>query len=333
MYRVPISLIYSMSIWEKVSSRFPAGLQPLPPSDQGKDNLPDSLSVNELARVTLDAIADAVISTDASGHVYYMNSVAAELTGWTLQKARGLPLSEVFQIFDASTGKPLPDPARQAIAEKRAVKLAPDCVLVRLDQSEIHVEDSAAPILDDSGKIVGAVVIFRDARFSSSSVNKAFDLARHDPLTGLLNRIALHERFKLARSLAVRNHWKVGVLFMDVDRFKQINDSLGHAAGDKVLATIAQRLRDSLRDVDTLCRYGGDEFVALIAGLRQVDTAGKVSEKLKQAVAEPMHCSGREIRISVTIGASVFPDQGKDFGTLLQQADHEMLRLKQTSQR
>jgi diguanylate cyclase (GGDEF)-like protein/PAS domain S-box-containing protein len=329
---------------EQFPKRFPAASEltagtnkdsGLPPAasvgalaDQASPGIRGPLAVNELARVTLDSIADAVISTDAHGNVAYMNATAADMTGWTLQLAVGRPLAEVFRVIDATTGRPASDPALRAIAEDHAVALALNCVLVRRDGSEVEIEDSAAPIHDRLGRLVGAVIIFRDVRFSHAMVDRMLYLARHDPLTRQANRFALAEQFDLARRMARRHDWKVGVLFIDIDRFKFINDSLGHSAGDEVLVKVAQRLAGCLREADMLSRYGGDEFVVLLAEIREAEDAAMIVSKLQSAVAGPELVAGHAVNLSLSIGFSVYPDQGEDLRSLVQEADRAMFRVK-----
>lgn len=320
--------ISELAAWENEGGGLPAGESVGASQDQGPPEIRGPLGINELARVTLDSIADAVISTDANGDVTYLNSTAVEMTGWTLWQAAGRPLAEVLRVVDATTGRPAPDPALRAIAEDHSVALALNCVLVRRDGSEVEIEDSAAPIHDRQGRLVGAVIVFRDVRFSHAMVDRMLYLARHDPLTGQANRFALEEQFDLARRMASRHHWKIGVLFIDIDRFKFINDWLGHDAGDEVLVTVAKRLADCLRESDTLSRYGGDEFVLLLGEIRQAGDAVKVARKLQSALADPELIAGHAINLSLSIGSSVYPDDGADLRTLVQKADQAMLQTK-----
>lgn len=287
-----------------------------------------ALEVNDLARVTLDSIADAVISTDSDGNLTYMNATAVEMTGWTLGEAVGRTLADVFKVIDATTGRVVRDPGLHAIAEDHAVELAHNSVLVRRDGSEVEIEDSAAPIHGKNGQMLGAVIIFRDVRFSHAMVDRMLYLARHDPLTGKANRFALDEHFDLARRMARRHDWKIGVLFIDIDRFKTINDSLGHDAGDEVLITVAQLIQGCLRESDTLSRYGGDEFVVLLGEIQNAGHPALVAKKLKSALAGPELIAGQAIDLSLSIGISVYPDDGEDLHALVRQADQAMLQKR-----
>ncbi|MFU8832704.1 MAG: diguanylate cyclase domain-containing protein [Wenzhouxiangella sp.] len=320
-----------LSTWENEGGGIPAATSADSARDQAFYETPGPLKLNELARVTLNSIADAVISTDADGKVAYMNATAVKMTGWTLQQAVGRTMAEVFRVVDATTGEPAPDPGLHAISENQAVSLALNCVLVRRDGSEVEIEDSAAPIHDRHGRLVGAVIIFRDVRFSHAMVDRMLFLARHDPLTGQANRFALDEQFDLARRMARRHHWKIGVLFVDIDRFKFINDSLGHDAGDEVLVKVAKRLAGCLRESDTLSRYGGDEFVVLLSETQHSgDTLG-VARKLQAAMADPELIAGHAVDLSLSIGSSVYPDDGEDLRTLLQKADQTMMQTRTAS--
>src|SRR6202171_2473250 len=218
----------------------------------------------ERAQVTLNSIGDAVLSTDISGNVTYLNVVAEHMTGWSRKEALGHPLNEVFQIVDGTTHKPAQNPLELAIEENRTVGLTANCILVRRDGYESAIEDSAAPIHDRDGKVSGAVIVFHDVSMARAMVLEMSHLAQHDILTDLPNRLMLNDRLTQAISLARRNHHQLAVLFLDLDGFKNINDSLGHFVGDKLLQSISARLLACVRKSDTVSRQGGDEFVILL---------------------------------------------------------------------
>ncbi len=314
--------------WENEGGELPAEAGPDSSRDSGSQQMSSAFELNDLARVTLDSIADAVISTDCDGNIAYMNATAVKMTGWTLDEAASRTLADVFTVVDATTGQPVRDPGLHAVEEGHAVKLAINSVLVRRDGSEVEIEDSAAPIHDKDGRMLGAVIIFRDVRFSHAMVDRMLYLARQDPLTGKANRFALDEQFSLARRMARRHHWKIGVLFIDIDRFKSINDSLGHDAGDEVLITVAQLIHGCLRESDTLSRYGGDEFVVLLSEIRKAGDPALVAKKLQSALAGPELIAGQAIDLSLSIGVSVYPDDGEELHALVRKADQEMLQHK-----
>src|ERR1700674_1797400 len=227
----------------------------------------------ERAQVTLNSIGDAVLSTDTLGNVVYLNVVAEHMTGWSRKEAVGHPLRDVFQIIDGSTHKPSPNPMELAVQENRTVGLMANCILVRRDGYECAIEDSAAPIHDRDGQVAGAVIVFHDVSMARSMVLEMSHLAQHDGLTDLPNRLLLNDRLTQAISMALRNQHQLAVLFLDLDGFKQINDSLGHAIGDRLLQSIARRLTECSRVSDTVSRQGGDEFVVLLSEIEQAKDA------------------------------------------------------------
>jgi diguanylate cyclase (GGDEF)-like protein/PAS domain S-box-containing protein len=282
----------------------------------------------ERAQVTLNSIGDAVLCTDLAGNVSYLNLVAEAMTGWSHAEALGRPLAEVFRIIDGRTREPAPSPAERAIGQNRTVGLAADCLLVRRDGFESAIEDSAAPIHNRDGRVAGAVLVFHDVSESRAMALKMAHLAQHDFLTGLPNRVLLTERLAQAIGLAQRRRKQVALVFLDLDYFKNINDSLGHAIGDLVLQSVAARLTAAVRATDTVCRQGGDEFVILLAEIEQPLDAALVAEKLLEAFAVPHLVGKHELHVTLSIGISVYPDDGGDVDSVLQNADTAMYHAK-----
>lgn len=280
------------------------------------------------ARVALDAIGDAVLTIDLHGTVTYMNRVAETLTGWSEPEAIGKPLSRVFHLVDGKTHQTTITPGRGAIEENRTAGFALDCVLVRQDGSKLEIEDSAAPIHDREGRVTGAVIVFHDASQSQVMLERMAYLAQHDALTGLPNRTLLKERLSRAIGLARRHRLLVALLYLDLDAFKPINDSLGHALGDRLLQAVASRLQDCTRDIDTVCRQGGDEFVVLLAEIRKPEDATRVAEKLLAVLGRPYCIHGHELLITLSIGISLYPDDADDADTLMHNADTAMYHTK-----
>lgn len=282
----------------------------------------------ERAQVTLNSIGDAVLTTDTLGNVTYLNLVAEGMTGWSCEDATGRPLSEVFRIVDGTTHRPAANPARRAMEEDRTVGLAMDCVLVRRDGLESAIEDSAAPIHNRDGRVAGAVIVFHDVSQSRAMALKMSRMAHHDFLTGLPNRVRLTERLSQAIGLADRHGTRVALLFLDLDHFKHINDSLGHAIGDQLLVSVAKRLVACVRVTDMVCRQGGDEFVVLLHDIAQREDAAHVAEKLRAALAEPQFIGGHELHVGLSIGISIYPDDGQNVDAVLQNADTAMYCAK-----
>lgn len=282
----------------------------------------------ERARVTLSSIGDAVLVTDLRGNVTYLNPVAEALTGWANAEAAGRSLPDVFNIVDGATREPATDPAQRAIHEDRTVGLEANCILLRRDGSESGIEDSAAPVHDRHGYVSGAVIVFRDVSQSRAMTRKMAYLARHDTLTGLPNRALLNERLSQAVRLAHRHGKQAALLFVDLDDFKEINDTLGHQRGDHVLQTVANFLTTCVRTSDTVCRQGGDEFVILLAEIEKPDDAARVAEKLLRAFTEPVVVDGHAVRVAMSIGISIYPDDGDSADALMEHADRAMYSAK-----
>ena len=282
----------------------------------------------ERAQVTLNSIGDAVLSTNTSGNVTYLNKVAETMTGWTSEEALGRPFTEVFRIIDGKTREVAVNPAQRALDEDRTVGLSADCVLIRRDGTESAIEDSAAPIHDRHGNVSGAVIVFHDVSQSRAMASKLAHQATHDFLTGLPNRAQLTERLAQAIGMARRHEKQVALLFLDLDDFKSINDSLGHAIGDRLLQSVAERLLSSVRSTDMVCRYGGDEFVILLDEIEYPQRAELVAQSLIRAFAEPQIINAQEVDVSLSIGISVYPEDGTHADTLIRNADTAMFHAK-----
>lgn len=159
--------------------------------------------------------------------------------------------------------------------------------------------------------------------------NRMVHLAQHDPLTNLPNRIPLNERLIQAIALAHRQHKRLAVMFMDLDRFKYINDSLGHAIGDQLLQSVAKRLTESVRSSDSVCRLGGDEFVVLLADVEHAEDAARSAQKILEALTPSHRIEHFELHVTVSIGISIYPDNGEDAETLIKNADTAMYHAKE----
>jgi diguanylate cyclase (GGDEF)-like protein/PAS domain S-box-containing protein len=282
----------------------------------------------ERAQVTLDSIGDAVISIDISGTIAYINPVAVRMTGWSRLEASGQPLAQVLRLIDGDSRDPAVSPLAMAILHNKAVGLSPHCILIRRDGHECAIEDTAAPIHDRRGRVTGAVIVFRDVSEARAMSVRMSYLAQHDSLTELPNRVLLNDRLRQAIALAQRHNSSVAVLFADVDNFKHINDTLGHAIGDRVLQSVAQRLVGCVRNADTVSRLGGDEFVILLSEVARPADAALRGDKILTALSA-LHCiEERDLNVTLSIGISVYPGDGQDAQTLLKHADAALFHAK-----
>lgn len=286
-------------------------------------------SERELARITLDSIGDSVLCTDIAGKVTYLNAAAEKMTGWGIEEARGRQAGEVFRVADGTTHK-LHDrePLKLAIEHNRIFCLQPNSVLIRRDGSESAVEDSVAPIHERDGSVIGAVMVFRDTSAARAAQSRLSHLAQHDFLTDLPNPVLLNDRITQAIAMARRYDKELAVLFLDIDHFKDINDSLGHAVGDQLLQSIAARLKDSIRRSDAVSRKGGDEFVVLLSAITHAEHAARSAQKIMAAVATTHQISGHELQVTASIGIGLYPIDGADAKTLLDSADKAMYQAK-----
>jgi diguanylate cyclase (GGDEF)-like protein/PAS domain S-box-containing protein len=280
------------------------------------------------AQVTLDSIGDAVISTDTHGHVTYINAIAERIIGWSRKEATGRPITEVFPVITADARQAPQDPMRQAIRENRIVSLSPNAILVRRDGFEAGIEDSAAPIHDREGQVTGAVMVFRDVTAARALTLKMSHLAQHDSLTDLPNRTFLNDRLNQAMAMAHRHGKKLALLYLDIDRFKHINDTAGHTTGDRLLQSIAKRLLGCVRGSDTVSRQGGDEFIVLLTEVANAQDAAVAAEKMQTALSAPHRIDQLELHVSASIGIVIYPDDGTIVESLLKNADVAMYRAK-----
>jgi diguanylate cyclase (GGDEF)-like protein/PAS domain S-box-containing protein len=283
----------------------------------------------ERAQITLNSIADAVACTNASGAISFLNLTSEKMTGWTSDKAVGRPLDEVFMIVDAATREPDADLMKMATEPDRLHIPAENRILLCRDGTEYDIEDSVAPLRDRIGRIVGSVIVFHDVSAARSMSTRMTYAAQHDLVTNLPNRLLLNDRITQSIAFARRNKKSLAVIFLDLDHFKNINDSLGHATGDNLLQSVSKRLLCSVRDSDTVSRQGGDEFVILLSETNDPEDAATSARKILRSLSGPHSIGGLDLHIDGSIGISVYPGDGEDFETLIKSADTAMYHAKE----
>jgi len=215
-----------------------------------------------------------------------------------------------------------------AIYENRSVGLTANCILIRRDGAETPIEDSAAPIYDRFGLVAGAVMVFHDVSTARVLSTRMSYLAQYDGLTELPNRTLFNDRLAQALTMARRNDKKLALLYLDIDRFKHINESLGHSVGDGLLQSVSKRLLACLRASDSVSRQGGDEFVVLLAGIANPEAAATIAEKMLTSLKAPHRVEHNTLHVTASIGVVTYPDDGKDAATLLKNADFAMYQAK-----
>jgi diguanylate cyclase (GGDEF)-like protein/PAS domain S-box-containing protein len=286
------------------------------------------IEARERAVGTLDSIGDAVISNDSAGNVIYLNALAERLTGWSRAEAVGRPLHQVFAIVDDGVRESVVTPLQSAMQRLDIGGTLAGAILTGRDGSEFAIEHSAALMANDRGESIGAVVVFRDVSAARIITSRLAYAAQHDPLTGLPNRLLLLSRLTQAIALARRRNNAVAVLFLDLDGFKLINDSLGHPVGDRLLESVASLLQRCVRDADTVSRLGGDEFVVLLSEISYPADAAVVAQKILDALRMPHMIDDQRLMVTASIGIGVYPDHGTDPQALLHNADEAMFRAK-----
>jgi diguanylate cyclase (GGDEF)-like protein/PAS domain S-box-containing protein len=275
----------------------------------------------ERAQVTLQSIGDAVITTDSEGCIEYLNPVAEQLSGWRAADARGQNIGAVLQLLDEVTHEELENPLLRCLREGVVVQFGEHSVLVNRLGQEIAIQDSAAPIRDRAGAIIGAVVVFRDVTKERRLKRALSYQASHDALTGLINRREFDNRLQQAVSEAKQGGVGHALLYVDLDQFKLVNDTCGHSAGDRLLRDVTGILQSHVRSGDTIARLGGDEFGVLLQGCT-AEQAARIAEGIRQAVCDHRFTWEQiTTRIGASVGVVEITDHTESVATVLSAAD------------
>jgi diguanylate cyclase (GGDEF)-like protein/PAS domain S-box-containing protein len=283
----------------------------------------------ESAQITLQSIGDGVITTDANGHVEYVNPVAEELTGWKVDDASSRPIDEIFRGFHEETCEPLENPLAVSIRRDRAIKSVRPTLLIRRDGNELYIESTASPIRDGKGVVTGGVLVFHDVSESRELNRRLSYHASHDILTGLVNRREFESRLERALKSARARETAYALLYLDLDQFKIVNDSCGHSAGDTLLHQLGNLLKAKIRWRDTLARLGGDEFGVLLESCN-LDEAMQTAESLRAAIGDyKFMWDDRSFRLGVSIGVVPITADNEDVAALLSAADSACAAAKE----
>ena len=273
------------------------------------------------AQVTLESIGDGVITTDAGGYILYLNPVAEELTGWSLTDAEGLPLIEIFKVIDERIGHERNYPLHICLHDGRVMRHDNRHSLLRRDGRRFSIQDSAAPIRDREGRILGTVVVFHDTTEMQHLVSRMTFLASHDSLTGLLNRHEFEIHLQQALEGARSDHRGHAVCYLDLDQFKIVNDTCGHVAGDELLKQLTHQLHGRVRTTDVLARLGGDEFGVIFFDC-DLDTAFRLADELRQTVRDFRFAwQDRAFEVGVSIGLVPISAESGSMTDVLSAAD------------
>jgi len=262
----------------------------------------------ERAQVTLQSIGDGVISTDAEGRIEYLNPVAEALSAWSLDEARGRPIADVLNLVNEMTREPIENPLMCALGRGDGGPPADHSVLITRSGQEVAIQESAAPICDRQGRVMGAVIVFHDVTKERRLKRALSYQASHDALTGLINRREFDNRLHAAVLSAQRGEGSYALLYIDLDQFKVVNDTCGHQAGDRLLRDVTGLLQTRVRASDTIARLGGDEFGVLLEGCT-LEQATRIAEGVRQAIRDYKFLWGAS---TMSVGASVGVVQIKD---------------------
>ncbi len=283
----------------------------------------------ERAETTLHSIGDAVVTTDAEERVEYMNPVAQELTGWSLQEAQGLPFSTIVNVVEEDSGEPVTNLVRSALEQGEVPTLNTNKLLIARDDREYSIEESGAPIRSYGGEVLGAVMVFRNVTSSRNLTKKIQHQAAHDALTGLVNRSEFERLLQQALDQANQHKRHCTLLYCDLDQFKVVNDTCGHAAGDTLLKQLASILAGQLREHDTFGRLGGDEFGVILLDCEPSGVM-RVAKKLRESTADFRFLwEDKTFAIGVSIGVVIINDSFAHTDALLQAADEACYAAKE----
>jgi len=275
----------------------------------------------ERAEVTLGSIGDAVVRTDARGAIEYLNPVAEQLLGVPTSEVAGRPISNVLALVHESTREALENPVEICLREGRVVGRSNLSLLVRPDGREFAIDDSAAPIRDADGEVIGAVLVFHDVSRARTLARQLAHQASHDFLTGLVNRHEFERRVGRALQRAQQEVITHALCYLDLDQFKVVNDTCGHGAGDELLRQLANALQKKVRRRDTLARLGGDEFGVLLEHCPP-GQATRVAHELLEAVQEFRFVwEGKPFALGVSIGVVPITGESESLATVLRDAD------------
>ena len=278
-------------------------------------------------RLLVEGTTDyAIFMLDHAGMIVSWNPGAERILGYQTSEIIGQHISIFFTAEDCTRDEPARK-LRQAILEGRAEE---DSWRVRKDGQHFWCTGVTGALHDNDGKLKGFVAILRDNTERRLAEQNTFFLANHDLLTGLPNRARFLERLHEALINADRDHTRVAVLLLDLDRFKTINDTLGHHAGDQLLRLVSQRLSQCVRETDTVARLGGDEFVLILTRLKSLSSAELIAENIIRELAKPFSIENYAVNSGASVGIAFYPQDGGDSGELLQKADLAMYRAKAT---
>jgi len=275
----------------------------------------------------LQSIGEGVIATDKFGNITFMNPIAEKLTGWNQPESIGKPLTSVLHLMDEDTGKLVRLGIPELLANTASNPVKGNVQIVNYIE-KTPIELTSTSIRDEKENTCGLVLVLHDLTERKRYEEKLRYNAVTDHLTALPNRFLFFDRLNMALAQAQRDFQKLGVLMLDLDEFKKVNDTHGHNIGDQLLKGVADRLLGMFRKGDTIARWGGDEFILLLPEIRQAEVAKSVADRILDSFNKPFEFDGLKIMITASIGVAIFADDGTDADTLIKNADIAMYHAK-----
>jgi diguanylate cyclase (GGDEF)-like protein/PAS domain S-box-containing protein len=287
-------------------------------------------TANSTLNNILNSVSEGVHVLDMHGVIIAENAASMIMFGWEdADSLVGRPGHKSIHHHHADNSiYPVEDCPIHATLSDGKYRHVHEDVFWRRDNTSFPVEYKCAPLSDNAGNMYGVTVVFRDISERKKAEQHIIYLTQHCPLTDLPNRILFGDRLKQAILNAKRSRTKFALLFVDIDGFKPVNDRYGHAVGDMLLQRIGKRMKQCLRELDTIARIGGDEFVAILSDVNEAEDAVSIAERLRQSIEEPFAVENCILAVSASIGVAVYPDDGLDEQTLQVNADHAMYQAK-----
>lgn len=283
----------------------------------------------ELAHVTLMSIGEAVIATDVNGRITSMNPVAERLTGWAANESIGSPITDVLELRNEDTNEPLNDPVTLALQKSMAIAVPEPAILVRQDGGNVHVDASVSPVYNNHSELLGAVAVFFDVSYARELTKQVRHRASHDDLTGLVNRGEFESRLSTVVASARDGSREHALLYMDLDRFKIINDSCGHLAGDELLKQISGELQVHIRQRDTLARLGGDEFALILENCNAEQAYRVANDMLTFMRNFRFTWEDKTFRLGMSVGIALINNRAQSVREVLHNADSACYMAKE----
>ena len=281
-------------------------------------------------KLLLDCAGEGIVGLDKAGNITFINPTACELLGGTEESFLNTHISQF--LFDATDGKPAIDQwqesdiYRECLEKGGTLKQSTDLINIR--QGTFPAEFNIAAIVNGRNSVQGAVFVFQDITERKQMEDQLLRMAKYDSLTGLANRTLFREFLQSSMDRSDRYHKNTAVMFLDLDHFKEINDQLGHDAGDQLLSSVANRLESCIRKVDLIARLGGDEFAVVLDDVKNSDDARTVANKILSVLKEPHELGDASKKVGTSIGIAFYPDNGRDADGLIKAADEAMYVAK-----